>query len=367
MKLTNYWLLLVWLAVGGAALALLCPQKAMHLPNRPKLRWGRLPAALLAAPYVVWASRRAYFGDTENYRQAFLDAPAALSQIPAYLTGHTKDQGFSVLMILLKAVIGSRDELFFLLVAAFQMYCVMRFFRRYSEDLWLCLFMFVASTDYMSWMFNGMRQFIAVSITLGAFSYILEKRYVPVIGLILLAATIHGSALLMLPLVFVIQGRAWNRRTLLLIAAVCGAILFMGQFTDVLDHLLAETQYSDIVTNEIWQNDDGTNLLRVLFYSIPALLALWGHRYVEQADSPLVNACVNCSICTAMIYLLSAFSSGIYVGRLPIYTTLQGYVVVPWLLKNMFTKESEAMVRVGLIGVFLLFFYYQMHVTWGIL
>ena len=80
-----------------------------------------------------------------------------------------------------------------------------------------------------------------------------------------------------------------------------------------------------------------------------------------------MNACVNCSICTAMIYLLSAFSSGIYVGRLPIYTTLQGYVVVPWLLKNMFTKESEAMVRVGLIGVFLLFFYYQMHVTWGIL
>lgn len=130
--------------------------------------------------------------------------------------------------------------------------------------------MFVASTDYMSWMFNGMRQFIAVSITLGAFSYILEKQYVPMIGLILLAATIHGSALLMLPLVFVIQGRAWNRRTLLLIAAVCGAILFMGQFTDVLDHLLAETQYSDIVTNEIWQHDDGTNLLRVLFYSIPA-------------------------------------------------------------------------------------------------
>ena len=63
------------LAAGGAALALLCPQKAMHLPNRPKLRWGRLPAALQAAPYVVWASRRAYFGDTENYRQAFLDAP----------------------------------------------------------------------------------------------------------------------------------------------------------------------------------------------------------------------------------------------------------------------------------------------------
>ena len=58
--------------------------------------------------------------------------------------------------------------------------------------------MFVASTDYMFWMFDGMRQFIAVCITLGAFSYILEKRYVTAIGLILLAATIHGSALLML-------------------------------------------------------------------------------------------------------------------------------------------------------------------------
>lgn len=152
-----------------------------------------------------------------------------------------------------------------------------------------------------------------------------------------------------------------------MIACIGIAIMFVGNFTSLLDSMLAETQYSDLVTNDIWTSDDGTNMFRVLFYSIPAILALVGRRYVEEINSPVINMCVNCSICTAMLYLLSAFSSGIYVGRLPIYTTLQAYVAVPWLIDHMFNKESGNIVKLGLIGGFLAFFYYQMHITWGII
>lgn len=171
----------------------------------------------------------------------------------------------------------------------------------------------------------------------------------------------------MLPILFVVQGKAWNKRTLMMMAGVCVAILFVDQLTTILDTMLAETQYSNLITNEIWINDDGTNLFRVMFYSIPAVLSLVGKRYADKETSPVINMCVNCSICTAVIYLLSAFSSGIYIGRLPIYTTLQGYVAVPWLIDNMFTKESARLVKIALMGVYLAFFYYQMHMAWGII
>ena len=92
-----------------------------------------------------------------------------------------------------------------------------------------------------------------------------------------------------------------------------------------------------------------------------------GKRYVDKENSLVINMCVNCSICTSVIYLLSSFSSGIYVGRLPIYTTLQGYVAVPWLIDNMFTKESARLVNIALMGGYLAFFYYQMHIAWVII
>ena len=227
--------------------------------------------------------------------------------------------------------------------------------------------MFVASTDYLSWMFNGMRQFIAVCICLFSLELTLKKKYVPAVLLILLASTIHGSALMMIPIIFIVQGKAWNGRTQLMLAGVVIAILCIDQFTPWLDEMLSDTQYSDMITNEIWTNDDGTNLLRVLFYSIPAILSLVRKRYVDAENSPLLNLCVNCAACTSFLYLLSAFSAGIYIGRLPIYTTLPGYAAVPWLIDNMFTKESAKLVRLGLIAGFLMFFYYQMHFTWALL
>lgn len=367
MTLTNYWWLLIWIAVAGGILTWVFPQKQIKVLGKVEYRWNWLAALILASPYAIWSMNRSNFGDTEVYRTTFLNAPAVISQIPMYLAEHTKDKGFSVLMILIKSVVGNSDKLFFLIIAVFQIFCVVYFFRKFSTSFLLCMFMFVASTDYLSWMFNGMRQFIAVCITLLCFGLALKKKYIFAVCLILIAATIHGSALLMLPILFVVQGKAWNKRTILMMAGVGVAILFMNQFTTILDTMLAETQYSDLMTNEIWTNDNGTNIFRMLFYSIPAILSLIGKRFVDEENSAVINMCVNCSICTALMYLLSVFSSGIYIGRLPIYTTLQGYVAVPWLIDHMFIKESARLVKMVLICGFLAFFYYQMHLTWGII
>lgn len=366
MTLTNYWWLLIWLAVVGGGLAIVAPKSTVQVLGKTEYRWSWPAVILLACPYAIWCMNRSYFGDTEVYRQTFYEVPASLGKLSVYLADNAKDKGFSILTAVLKIFIGNNDKLFFLIIAIFQLFCVIYFFRKYSVDFLMCMFMFVASTDYLSWMFNGMRQFIAVSIVLISFSLVLEKKYVPAIGLILLASTIHGSALLMLPIIFVVQGKAWNKRTLFMILGVGIAIMFVGQFTSILDSLLAETQYSDMVTNEIWINDDGTNILRVLFYSIPMILSLVGRRYVDEENSPVVNLCVNCSICTSVIYALSAASSGIYLGRIPIYTTLPGYVACVWLIDHMFTKESARLVKIVLIGGFLVFFYYQMHIAWGV-
>ena len=367
MTLTNYWWLLIWLVAIGGALTALAPRKALRVGDETAAVWSPMAVFLLVLPYVIWAANRTWFGDTEVYRKGFLTAPTTWTGLRESLANSNKDAGFTLLVFFLRTLLGGRDKLYFTLIAGFQMYCVARFFRRYSTNFLLCFFMFVVSTDYLSWMFNGMRQFIAVGLILLSFGLVLKERLLPAILVILLASTIHGSALMMLPLTFVIRGKAWNWKTLALIVGVGVAILFIDQFTPLLDHLLADTQYNDILTNEIWQSDDGTSIFRALFYSIPAALALVGKPFLDRENSKLANLTANCAVCTAVLYFLSVFSSGIYVGRLPIYTTLQGYAAVPWLLDHTFTKSSARIVRIVLVIVYLCFFYYQMHMAWGLL
>ena len=164
-----------------------------------------------------------------------------------------------------------------------------------------------------------MRQFVAVTITVSCFPWILQKKYVKAIIVILIAALFHQSALLVLPLVFIVQGKAWNKKTLLFIIVVVMAVVFADRFTDILDSMLAETQYENVVTDWEQFQDDGTNIFRVLVYSVPAILSLIGIKYVREADDPVVNICTNMSIAAAGLYVVSMFTSGIFIGRLPIY------------------------------------------------
>lgn len=367
MTLTNYWWLLIWL-FAGKIFDIGFPKRTERLGQREVERWDFLPALLLAVPYIVWAGfRKDGFGDTYLYRRIFLEAETNLLQIPVYFLNDSKDPGFSSYLVLFKYLFGSSDELFFLVIAAFQMMCVALTFRKYSSDYWISIFLFIISTDYLSWMHNGMRQFIAVAMIFAGFGLLVEKKYVPLIILILIAAQFHGSALLMLPVIFIVQRRAWNRWTVLTLIATMVGIVFIDRFTPILNDLLQDTQYDDIMTNEIWSTDDGTNIFRVAVYSVPAVLSLVGLPYVRAADDPVINVSVNCSIVTMALYAVAAVSSGIYIGRLPIYTTLMGYIALPWLIDHMFTKESAKMVKVIMIGAYLAFFYYQMHYSWGVL
>lgn len=367
MTLTNYWWLPVWLFLGGAIFTNM-PKRRERLNGETVERWDMIPAILLVVPYIIWAGcRDGSFGDSAVYQQGYQEAAGGLRAALALFGRDSKDPGYYAFLIIMKSILGNHPDLYFTFIAAFQMLCVAIIFRRYTSNYWACIFLFVVSTDYLSWMHNGMRQFIAVVIVLAGFRYIVEKQYAKIILLILLASSFHGSVLLMIPIVFVVQGEAWNRNTVLMLASTAVVIVFIDRFTPILNNLLQYTQYDDMMTNEIWSTDDGTNILRVAVYSVPALLSLFGLRYIRSANDPVMNICVNCSIVTMALYLVASVTSGIYIGRLPIYTTLQGYMALPWMIDRIFEKRSARLVRYVMYGAYLAFFYYQMHVTWGVI
>lgn len=365
MNGTARWYPLIWL-FGAFALLNKIPKRQELVCGRMQKCWNPSSVFLLVLPLVLWSGLRGFStGDTYSYSRAFRSAPTSLLELLPALSSDTKDPGFSVLMTLVKSFGIADYRVFFLLVASFQMWCICHIFRRHSSSFWISIFLFVASTDYHSWMFNGMRQFIAATMIFGAFDLMVKKKYIAFALVVLLAAQIHGSAILMLPLAYIMHGPALNRKTLLMIAGTIIIIPFIDRFLPILNDLLSDTQYSTTMTDEIWMVDDGTNPIRVLVYAVPSLVAIFGIRYVRQANDPVINLCVNASLITTAIYLVSMVTSGVYIGRLPIYTTLHGYVSLPWLIDTVFEKSSARLIKMLMIVCFLGFFYIQIFATWG--
>lgn len=368
MVLTNYWMLLIWLLTVGLFLNVVIPKTLVTVEGKSEYRWGKFSAFLLVLPYIIWAGFRTdSFGDTPVYRMSFYSVADSLSSLPSYAASQTKDAGYYVLSSLFKILISNSSVVFFLAIAAFQLFCIMKTYRKYSSDYWMSIFLFIVSTDYLSYMHNGMRQFIAVCGIFACLDWIIKKEYFKTIIVILLLSTIHQTALIMIPIIFIIQGKAFNKKTILLIFLTLIVLVGVNEFTSFLEDALKETQYNDIMTNEIMQNKTGTNILRVIVYSVPLLLSIVGKRYIDEANDSLINLCVNCSVITTALYAISAVTSGIYFGRLPIYTSLTGYILLPWLINRMFEKKSAVLVKFMMYGFYFLFFYYQMHFAWGIL
>lgn len=369
MTLTNYWWLLIWCFVGGIFFIKFFPQRNEIVFGKYEERWSILPAIAFVIPYIAAAALRtdAMVGDTGSYRRWFLSMPTTISEWSGVLSEVTKDKGFTVLLLFLRMILENADVLFFLAIATFQIFVVAMVCRKYSCDYWMSIFMFVATTDYISWVNNGLRQFVAVTIIFAATGLILRKKYIATILLILLAATIHGSALLMLPIIFIIQGKPWNKKTVFLVLASIMALYFANQFTNILDKLLSDTAYTNMVSD--WQewNDDGTNPLRVLVYSIPTILSLIGLKYIKAEDDPVINLATNAGLVSTALYIISMGTSGIFMGRLPIYVSMYSmYILLPWEIEHMFTRDSARLIRIGTIALFSVFFWYQMR-AWGLL
>ncbi len=364
MTLHNHWWQLIWLFLFGGISLVFVPKQAEYVLGKREERWNWLPALALTLPFLIWAGYRKGFGDTEQYRATFLTLPSSLSQVASYMSSVRKGYGFRLLELLFKCLISQSDIALFLCIAAIQLLCLVHVYRKYSVNYWLSFFMFVASTDYMLWMQNGIRQFIAASILFLCVPMIAQRRYFPAVIITLLVSQIHASALIFLPFIFIVNGRAWNLRTLFFIVAMVGAVLFVDRITGFLIQAMEDTAYEGDI--EFLEGKNGTNLFRVLFYSVPAFMCWLFRPYLDRTNDPLINVCANLSIVSAGFYVFSFFTSGVLMGAIPIFFSLANYILIPWLIAEVFDSASSLVVQLGFIGVYSFYFYYQMGV-WGLL
>lgn len=156
--------------------------------------------SILAVNFILLlALRSPYIGiDTLNYLRRF----RVYGQADwALVVKDQQELGFS---ILIRIVSKFTDDFqwFLLIYAVITIIPIFAVIFRYSKMPFLSIMLFVAF-DYYASTFTLMRQWIAISFCFLAYSRLREKKFIPYLILVLLAAQFHKTAYIFLPAYFV--------------------------------------------------------------------------------------------------------------------------------------------------------------------
>lgn len=365
--MNQYVLILIWTLILGIYYEFNYMTYAISNNDIKYKKASILFCIMLVFPLILSAAFRTDFGD-QGYKISYRIFSDSFSSLISSIESGVKGPGYQVIQYFGTLLLGNNAEIFFFVIASLQMYSLVRLYRKYSSDVWIAMFIFVASTDYLSWMQNGIRQFIAVTLIILFSDWIFEKKYLRICIIIIIASTIHTSALLMIPIVFIVQGEAFNKKTVLAIIATILALAMLGRLVPALDLMLADTEYNNAITDWQTSGNDGVNFFRVLVYSVPTLLSLLGIKRIRQSGNYVINVTCNMGVMSTLLYIMGMFTSGIYVGRLPIYCSLYSNgILLPWLIRRLFTKESSRLVVIFMVIAYIAYYYYQTHFIWGII
>lgn len=306
---------------------------------------------------------RSNYGDTWLYVSSFENATSNLSYIKKIIDSDSDCKGYDILLVLFKHYISDDYSVWFTFLALFSSGAFIKLYYQHSINFAMSSFLFITSGTF-TWLMNGVRQFFAVCIIIYGFNYIIERKFFRFFILVLLATTIHSTAIIWIPVYFIVVLKPWSKWIWLCIAITILIILGIDQFTTFLDDSLEGTAFEGVgtainsYTFEDGSVDDGVNPIRVLIAAVPAIIAFWRRKYVVEYDDIVINICVNLSVVATGVYLLGMATSGIMIGRLPIYFTLTNYVLLPWLLDKVFEGKFKVFMKVMCYLCYFIYFYY---------
>lgn len=313
-----------------------------------------IPAFLVWAYIIFWVAMRSRFVDTPAYIYNFHMTDASWQGLTGAFQQGGKCPGWGIFQVLFKSLISSNYHIFFLGIALIQAIPIMNTLRKYSENYFWGVLLFILSLNF-TWMLNGIRQFVAVSVLFGCTSLILERKWMKYTLMVLLMSTIHFTAIIMIPIYWCVTSKPWHRNMLLAIAGVILVAVFTAHFTAGLEEVLAHTAYAN--ATDQFAEDDGVHPLRVLLYFIPVLLSFIFRKKLEEANDPVINLSINMSVITCGLYVVGMFTSGLLIGRLPIYCSMYNLILYPYIFNHCFTLQHRWLMYAACTVGYLFFFF----------
>ena len=354
-----YWLFMVLAALMG--FLQMYSYRTVNSYGQIQKRPRAFQCILFFGVIVLFSGLRSGIADTGAYIRIFEQYPSAITNID--WSNVSKDKGFYLFGVFYKQFISDDYHGWLFVIALISGIALAIAFFKYATNFGMSCFLFIASTIFV-YFFNGMRQFICVCIVFAASQWIVERKYVRFIVLILLLYPIHASVLILIPLGFLVNAKPWTSRMWMVISAFVIFLLGFDRLFPFLSIIMEESQYAEYA--ELIITGTGTSIFRLLIALIPCIFSFIGRRIIASESTPMIDLMINMSVINALLYAVAAISSGMVIGRLTVYFDIYNVLLLPWLIDHIFEQKSAQLVKGVCIVAYFIFFYYQMVITWNL-
>ena len=242
-----------------------------------RYRANKIVAIVPCIILIVVAGLRSNVGtDTGAYISSFKNTiPNNLKDF-FLTTDYEGDWGFNLFQTVIKQVFGNNPQCMIFICSFITIGCIFVVFYKYSDCLELAVFYFIAAGNYLVTM-NGIRQYLVSAILFLAFPLVIKKKWKSYFALVLVLSTMHKSALIFIPLYFVINAKAWGAITKWIFITGVGLLVTYPVSGPIIVEILGESQYGHY-GDALMSSGAGANIVRVFVYAVPIVLAYLGKK-----------------------------------------------------------------------------------------
>jgi len=328
--------------------------------SKPKMETDIYPVPIKPNRYFVVlafltlalvSGLRRNIGDTFNYRNIF-----ETNEFTWDFIKEGNEIGFGLLQMGIQVFTSDAQVLIFT-VAVITIFLIVVTLYHYSRLFELSIFVFVASGMFLVSM-NGIRQYLAAAMIFAATKYLFEGNFFRYAAVVLIASTIHESAIVMLPVYFLVRREAWSKSTLLFLMAGIIGVAGYNQLSELFFTAISDTSYG--AYSEF--DEGGANMIRVVVSAAPLVLAYFGRERLRELF-PKSDYIVNLSLLCVVFMLLST-QQWIF-ARFAIYFDLFNLILISWVVK-VFQAKDQTFVYYCIIVLYLMYFIYEYIITLNI-
>lgn len=315
------------------------------------LKPNRLLILMATTSLVLVSGFRNNIGDTYFYMHAF--------KVTDFNWGYirnSKDVGFSILQMILKVYTDNPQVLIFI-TALITNILIVAVLYKYSRMIELSLYVYIASGMYLVSM-NGVRQYLTAAIIFTATKYILDGNWKKYFLIVLFASTFHQSALVLIPIYFVVRRKAWSTITFILLLLAVLIVIGFNQFAEAFFATIGDTQYGHYKDFQ----EGGANILRVAVEATPLILAFTGRHKLRELF-PKSDYIVNMAL-LGLVFMIISTQNWIF-ARFSIYFGLYQLILISWVIK-VFIEKDQKLIYYAVILCYFIYFVYEHVITLGI-
>lgn len=304
--------------------------------------------------WLVLALRSVYCGvdlmqgeaGTRNYLWMFEEAQ--LNSFSSFLFGYGDrlEAGWMVLCKLF-SLFSDDFNVFLAFIAAIQIFLIGFVLYRTSSNIIFSYIIYFCFGLY-ALSFSGLRQATAFAITFFASYYLLKDKLKLFFLLIVLASTIHQSALIFLIVFFIRKLKFTKSRAITLFAIVILVLPVLGYLVSVISSALFSSHY-----NAKDALDSGGAYTMFIVYGLLVLLSL---RFPNNRENDFIRYMIMLAFASQSLGTVSST----YLTRIGYYFQMYFLLYFPILLETYIDKNSRGFVQFVGSLLFLAFFYLTM-------